>query len=123
MLAVSVREVLDRAGKALAACDVEAILPLYTEDAVFEDVSDGAVYTGRAALRQMFEALFSPPETGFRVVAARAGEGWGALEWAWSGRARKSGVSFEVRGVSILEIHESRVARETIYYDPARGRA
>ena len=119
---VSTERILREAAAALAACDVDAIVPLYADDAVFEDVSDGESYRGRAAIRRMFEALFSG-STRFRVSAVRVAEGWGVLEWIWSGRTGSSNTPFDVRGVSILEISGSSVTKETIYYDPAAARA
>lgn len=122
MRGLSTEELLRRAAGALAACDVDAIVPLYADDAVFEDVPSGESYRGTAAVRSMFEALFSAPHTRFRVAAVRPGERWGVLEWVWSGRTTKSGVPFDVRGVSILEISGAKVTKETIYYDPASAR-
>jgi ketosteroid isomerase-like protein len=116
---LATEELLQRAAQALAACDVDAIMTLYADDGVFEDASAGESYRGKAAVRGMFEALFSPPHTRFRIAAVRSGERWGALEWIWSGRTRKSGTPFDVRGVSILEIPGPKVVKETIYYDPA----
>ena len=115
-------ELLAEAAEALTACDVDAIVPLYADDGRFEDVPTGESYRGHAAIRRMFEALFSAPHTRFRVVAARPGEGWGVIEWVWSGRTRNSGTAFDVRGVSVLEISGSEVTKETIYYDPAPAR-
>ncbi len=113
--------ILRAAAAALAAGNVDAILPLYADDAVFDDVPDGESHRGKAAIRSMFEALFSGSAR-FRVSAVRPAEGWGVLEWVWSGRTRKSNTPFDVRGVSILEISGSRVTKETIYYDPAPAR-
>ncbi len=112
-------EVLHEAAQALAARDLDAIVGLYAGDAVFEDVPDGESYRGTAAIRGMFEALFSAAHSGFRIAAVRAGENWGVIEWVWSGRTRKTGVPFEIRGVSVLEMPGPKVAHETIYYDPA----
>ena len=116
---MSTEALLKEAAEALTARDLDALLPLYAKDAVFEDASSGESYRGRAAVRSMFEALFSGTHTRFRVAAVRSGEGWGTLEWVWSGRTKGTGVPFEVRGVSILEISGVKVTRETIYYDPA----
>lgn len=119
---MSAEDVLKEAAAALAARDLDAILSLYADDAVLEDASDGESYRGKAALRNLFEALFSAPATSFRIAAVRPGGDWGALEWVWSGRTGTSGLAFEVRGVSILEFAGARVARETISYDPAPSR-
>ncbi len=119
---MSTEDVLRDAARALTARDVDAITALYEEDAVFEEVPDGESYRGKASIRTMFEALFSLPHSGFRVVAVRNGQGWGVLEWIWFGRTRKTDAPFEVRGASILEIPGRKVTRETIYYDPAPAR-
>ena len=116
---MSVEELLRQAADALVAGDADAIVPLYEDDAVLDDSSDGEVYRGKAAIRGMFGALFSAPETRFRIASVRGGRDWGAIEWVWSGRSRGSARPFEVRGVSILEIPKARVVRETLYYDPA----
>ena len=118
---LSTEDLLRRAAKALSACDVDAIVPLYGDDAVFEDIPSGESYRGRAAVRSMFEALFSP-STRFRVAAIRPAGDWGVLEWIWSGRTKASGTLFDVRGVSILEVSRGKVVKETIYYDPAAAR-
>ncbi len=122
MQPLSTEEVLREAARALAAGDAEAITTLYAEDAVFEEVPGNESYRGRAAIRSMFEALFSLPHSGFRVESIRSAEGWGALQWVWFGRTRSTDVSFEVRGASILEVAGPKVTRETIYYDPAPAR-
>ena len=116
---MSVEELLRQAAEALVAGDVEAIVSLYEDDAVLEDTSDKEAYRGKVAVHEMFEALFSAPETRFRIASVRGGGDWGAIEWVWSGRSRGSARPFEVRGVSILEVPKARVARETLYYDPA----
>lgn len=116
---MSAARVLQEAAQALTARDVEALVRVYADEGVFEDVPSGQSFRGHAAIRSMYESLFSSPQTMFRVVAARPGETWGVLEWVWSGRTRKTDLAFDVRGVSLLELSGSRVTRETIYYDPA----
>lgn len=116
---MSEAELLERAAQALSSCDVDAMMPLYSEDTVFEDVPSAESHRGKAAVRRMFEALFSGPSTRFRIASIRPGEGWGMLEWVWSGRTRRTGTPFEVRGISVLEISGPAVTKETIYYDPA----
>ncbi len=122
MWAVSEEELLNEAAGALTASDTNAIMRLYADDAVFEDVPSGESFHGQLAVRRMFEALFTP-STRFHVARIRAGPGWGALEWVWSGRTRKTGMAFDVRGVSVLDISGSRITKEAIYYDPTPSRA
>ncbi len=115
---VTAEDILRAAAAALSACNVNALTTLYADDAIFEDVPSGESYRGKAAIRSMFVALFAPASTQFRVTAVRPAEGGGVLEWTWSGRTRKTGAPFDVRGVSVLELSGSTVSRETIYYDP-----
>ncbi len=119
MRTLATEELLRRAAAALAARDVDGLVSLYADEGVFEDVPSGESHAGTAAIRAMFEALFAPPHTRFRVAAVRSAGTWGVLEWVWSGQTRRSGAPFEVRGASVLEVAGSKVMKETIYYDPA----
>lgn len=118
--------VLDAWAQQWSAHDVEGLLPLFTEDVVYEDVTFGVVNHGQAALRAFAEGIFPAfpdikSELTSRFVAGdRAG-----LEWIMTGtQATLPGQPtvhkpFSVRGVTILELHEGKIRRNSDYWDLA----
>jgi steroid delta-isomerase-like uncharacterized protein len=110
--------VLENAKVALETRDAERIVACYADAFVFEDIASNERITDRGELAQYFERLFSLPGVSFSDVVLLGGDGWAALEWTWSGARRNSEGEYRVRGASIIELRDGRIARETIYYDP-----
>ncbi len=65
----------------------------------------------------MFCRLLAPP-TAFSDIRVLEGDEWAAIEWTWSGVNRHTSAPFRIRGASVIELREERIARETLYYDP-----
>ena len=119
--------VLEQWAVAWSSGDVNQLLPLFTDDVLYEDVTFGAVHKGKEALRTFattgFEAF---PGSSLAVTSrliARDGK-WGALEWVWRGKQTKDlpGLPatrrpFEVRGASIVEFREAKISRCSDYWD------
>jgi steroid delta-isomerase-like uncharacterized protein len=88
----ALEQVLDQWAVAWSSDDVEKLLPLFTDNVEFEDVTFGAVNRGKNALRDFakgtFEAFADMKfELKSRIVAADGKSG--AMEWVWSGRQTK----------------------------------
>ena len=98
--------------------DAETIVTAYDDPFVFEDVPSGGRITDRKSLRAYFQALFGLPNVAFSDVRAYESEAFATLEWTWSGTRRSSGETYRVKGASVIELRNGRIARETIYYDP-----
>lgn len=109
---------LGRAKSALEHLDADAIVAAYEEPFVLEDVPSGEKITDLEGLRAYFQALFALPNVAFSDVRTYEAEAFAALEWTWSGTKRSTGEGYQVRGASIIELRNGRIARETIYYDP-----
>lgn len=109
---------LERAKLALEQLDADAIMAAYKKPFVFEDVPSGETITDTEGLRAYFQALFALPNVAFSDVRIYEAEAFAVLEWTWSGRKRSTGERHQVRGVSVIELRDGRIARETIYYDP-----
>ena len=109
------RDVVRAYYEAMSARDAAAVLVLFTDDAVSEDVPYG-VPVGRLRLSQTLPAFFDAYPSlryacrrllmdGETVVAEyevtnpHAGEGW------------------RMRGVAIFEVRAGRIARHTAYWD------
>jgi len=112
-------EVLQAAGAALAARDVEALVPLYVEGFVFDDPAAGAHITTRVEPTGYFDALFSMPDVEFSDVDFFQCGDRAAGTWVWSGTSQ-NGEAFSVKGASVFEIAEGGIRRKRRF--PIRGR-
>jgi len=100
------------------------VVALYTDDAVLEDVTLGAVNRGRAAIRDFAAATFAAlPDAHFDLVRSTVKDGHGTIEWVVSGTDTGAfggtGKPYSVRGVSVIDVHGTRLTRDTIYWDLA----
>ena len=109
--------------------DLEAAMAHYTDDIEFEDPIFGERVAGRDALREAFSRFFFTGVTRLAFRRWTGGATGGAVEWDWTanwGPERTflgfdvSSKRFVVRGVSVLELRQGLIARQTDYWD-ARG--
>lgn len=103
--------------------DVERIVPVFTEDVLYEDVAFGLVNHGSAELRK-FAAGFldAVPDLKLELVHSAIGRENGTIEWVLSGTDKgvfKTGKPFSVRGASVLDVRDGRISRNLDYYDSA----
>jgi len=125
----ALEHVLDQWATAWSSGEVEALLPLFTDDVEYEDVTFGAVNHGGNALRVFAKGTFEAFadlkfELKARLVAADGKSG--AIEWIWRGRQTKdlpglpaTNTPFEVRGASVVEFADGRISRISDYWDLA----
>jgi steroid delta-isomerase-like uncharacterized protein len=121
--------VLDQWAAAWSSSDVDKVLPLFTDDVVYEDVTFGSVNHGRKELHDFAKGTFEAFadlkfELKSRVVAADGKSG--AMEWIWRGRQIKdlpelpaTNRQFEVRGASVVEFTDGKISRDSDYWDLA----
>src|SRR5437660_4677598 len=103
--------------------DVEKVIPMFTNEILYEDVTFGAVNHGPAELRK-FAAFFfeAVPDMKFELVNSTLGRRHGIIEWVFSGTDKgiyKTGKRFTVRGVSTVDFDGGRISRNLDYYDSA----
>ena len=125
----ALERVLDQWAVSSSSGDVDKLLPLFTDDVRYEDVTFGAVNQGKNALRDFaattFEAFADLKfELKSRLVAADGRSG--AMEWVWRGRQTKdfpglpaTNKPFEVRGSTIVEFADGKISRNSDYWDLA----
>ena len=122
---------LDAVVAAWDAHDPDAIAALYHEDAILsEAVIDGPVLDGREAIREWATANFAgfpdlhlDPRGGFVSADGRHA----ALEWVYTGSytgeipglGPGSGQTIAIPGVSVMELLDGLIVRDTFYYDRA----
>ena len=109
------------------AHDMGRLLPLFTEDLVYEDVTMGAVNHGAAELRAFGEGFFSAfPDVAFELTSASADGARGGAEWIMRGTHQgdlpgmpATGRRVEVRGASAFEFREEKIRHCSDYWDMA----
>jgi steroid delta-isomerase-like uncharacterized protein len=110
-----------------SAHDMERLLPLFTDDVVYEDVTMGVVNRGIAELRAFGEGFFSGfPDVTFELQSAFASGTTGGAEWVMRGThignlpgMPATGKRIEVRGASIFDFMGDRIRRCSDYWDMA----
>jgi steroid delta-isomerase-like uncharacterized protein len=103
---------------AWSAHDVDRLLPLFTADAVYEDVPMGVVSRGAAELQAFAESVFARlPDVSFELQSAFVDGAMGGAEWAM--RGTREGKRVEIRGMSAFEFAGDRIRRCSDYWDMA----
>ena len=103
--------------------DADKFLPLFTDDAFYEDVAFGEKSKGSAELRKFFASeLEGIPDLELKLERANLQGGHGTIEWVFSGTDKgvyKTGKKFSVRGVSVIEMRDGKISRNLDFYDLA----
>ena len=103
--------------------EVEKVIPVFTNDVLYEDVTFGAVNHGSAELRKFATSIFAAvPDVRFDLVNSTVDRKHGTIEWVFTGTDRglyKTGKRFSVRGVSVIDLRGGRISRNLDFYDAA----
>lgn len=102
---------------ALESLDLEKTMSFYANDIVWDDAASKDHLTSKSEVLAMYRWFYALTDVKMNVTSSFvSGDGkWATAEWMWSGT---EGVrDYSIQGVSILEIRDSRIVRETIYYD------
>jgi steroid delta-isomerase-like uncharacterized protein len=119
--------ILDKWASAWSSHDVEAILRLFTDDCIYEDVPTGAINSGKDALRGFAQYFFVvSPDFKIEMSTQFNTETRAAGEFTFSGTQRgdmpgmpATGKPFSIRGATVLELENGRIRRCTDYWDMA----
>jgi ketosteroid isomerase-like protein len=94
---------------------MERLLPLFTEDVIYEDVTMGVMTRGASELRAFAEGVFSRfPDVTFELQSSFADGTRGGAEWVMRGTRdlpEMPGQRVEVRGASIFEFVGDKIRR------------
>lgn len=117
---------------ALRALAPARLTPLYAHDVVYQDTARDRRYVGPSAAVTAHAQMFALNGVRFPRLGVVAGRGWAAVMWKRTDREggkppaglpakyTKWGRRPTIHGVTILEIREGKIARETIYSDHIR---
>jgi steroid delta-isomerase-like uncharacterized protein len=118
---------LDQWGVAWSSGNVDKLLLLFTDDVSYEDVTFGAVNTGKEALRNFATAALAAfPGMTFEVKSRLVSSDGtaGAFEWVWRGKQIKdfpglpaTNTPFQVRGATVVEFRDAKISRCSDYWD------
>jgi steroid delta-isomerase-like uncharacterized protein len=106
---------------------VEAVVRLFTDDCVYEDVPTGAVNAGKDKLREFAQFFFTvSPDFKIELSSEFGTDAWAGGEWTMSGTQQgdmpgmpATKKPFSIRGATILETDAGRIRRCTDYWDMA----
>ena len=107
--------------------DLDTILSFFADDCINEDVVVGKINNGKEELRAFLKDLYAGfPDLRLEKKSFFASGDRACTEWIMSGTHSgnwsslpATGKSFSIRGVSVIELSESKVKRQTDYYDGA----
>ena len=102
----------------------DQVVALFTDNAVIEDVTLGAVSQGLVEIRKFAVDSFAAfPDIHFDLVDSTLKGGHGTIEWVFSGTDTGgfggTGKRFSVRGVTVMDVRGTKLSRETDYWDLA----
>ncbi len=101
--------------------DPDKMLPVFTDDVFYEDVAYGEVSHGHAEFRKFAADEFEGvPDLELKLIRASVQNGHGTIEWSFSGTDKgiyKTGKKFTVRGVSVIDVRDGKIARSLDFYD------
>jgi steroid delta-isomerase-like uncharacterized protein len=127
METVEMPALLDGYVAALNAHDAEAVAAAYAEDAVVtQAVQDGGTFTGRAEIAGWVrDNVAGLPDLEVGVVSVVQDADRLVWEWVYTGSYTGqypgapggAGQAIELRGVSVMEVQDGVVVRETLYFD------
>jgi hypothetical protein len=113
-------DIVDEYIAASEALDLERTLALYGDSIIWEDPGygdEGDYFTSMAEVEAMYGWLYSLPDVQIDVTNSFISDDGrrAAVEWVWSGS--NGDENYAIRGVSVLEIQDSKIVHEVIYYD------
>jgi steroid delta-isomerase-like uncharacterized protein len=107
--------------------DVERQVSLFTDDCIYEDVALGKTTHGKDELHAFSKEFFAgAPDLKEELKSVIVSGNRVAIEWIMSGTHTgdwpdlpANGKSFSMRGVSLMELRDGKIQRNTDYYDSA----
>ena len=125
----TVAAIIDRYAEAWNHHDVDAILALHTEDAVFENHTSGGLAIGKAEIRKLIEGVFTTfPDLNFATRRAYFAEDVAVVEWTATATHSKpvargnrtfppTGNTLAWNGMDVMPLRDGLIARKDVYAD------
>ena len=123
----TLERVLEDWGRCWSSHEVDRLLPLFTDDVVYEDVALGRLNHGKDELRAFAEEVFTGfPDVTFDLTSRFATGSQGGVQWVMRGTHQgdlpgipATGKHVELRGATIVEFADGKIRRCSDYWDAA----
>ena len=120
-----VEQVVRQLFEAWSQHDLAMIDAVFAADGVYEDVPPQKTYRGPVEIKGFLTAIWEwAPDIRFKLTSIAVVEERAVAEWIMSGTQTgpigaipASGNEFSLRGVSVMEIRDGRIMRNSDYYD------
>jgi len=125
--AVRRRDAVQDWAAAWSSHDVNALLAVFADDCIYEDVTLGVTNRGKKELASFAESFFSfAPDLRLEVTLSGSFGGFAACEWIFSGTQQKefmgkpaTGKRWSFRGASCFELADGKIKRCSDYWNLA----
>jgi ketosteroid isomerase-like protein len=111
------RATVDAFNEAFNRHDADALVPLLTEDTVFEDTSpapDGRRIEGKAAVVEHWRGWFARnPDARFEAEEVMVSGNRAVVRWTY--RKMRNGKPWHIRGVDIFTVRDGKIAAKLAY--------
>lgn len=107
--------------------DMNRLNSLFADEFVYLEVASGRSYSTEEALANYGNATIAGiPDSKFEIVSVMANEKFAAVEWIWKGTNSvgwdfmgipATNKYFELSGVSVMEIENQKIKRNSDYWD------
>ena len=107
--------------------DIDKLCSLFADEFVYLEVASGRNYSIKSNLYSYANlTIVGIPDTKFEIVSVMANEKFAAVEWIWKGtntvgwdfmEIPATGKYFELPGVSVMEIENQKIKRNSDYWD------
>ena len=120
-----IKKILDEYKLAWNSHDANKLLPLFTDDCIYEDVALGVVNHGKKELTAFANSVFADfPDWKFEVKSVFQAGNWVGSEWVMLGTNSHgfmgmpaTGKTYSVRGTSIAQLHNGKISRNSDYWN------
>ena len=106
---------------------VDKLISLFSEDCLYEEVATGRKFASKEGIADYANSTISGvPDTDFEIVSVIGSDSMAMVEWVWEGRNTFGWPSlnipatnkyFEARGISVMEIENNLIKRNSDYWD------
>jgi ketosteroid isomerase-like protein len=120
--AIAPREVIQRLQEAINAHDLDAMVACFASDVVSQQPAHPARnFRGNEQIRQNWTMILGGVPD-LRAELLRSAQGGDTVwsEWRWSG-TRVDGAAHEMRGVTVNQVKDDRIASVTFYMEPVEA--
>jgi ketosteroid isomerase-like protein len=115
--AAAAEDVVLRYAAAVQTKDAAAVAALSAPKVAFVDTASSTVGSEPDEVRAHYAAIFTKPgDLAFTNLRYAFGRGWAAVIWT----AASQSFAAAADGVTMLEIRDGKIARETLYYNGAK---